>query len=91
MTSPREELSVSDNQMLTDNVINLLQKMLKQVFVDAMGLQDPVRDQNLSYDVYQNRPFVQVIHNRRYHWSALSTYGCKEREMYVLDSEFNYV
>ena len=60
VTSPREKLSfsdlktISDSQMLTDNVINLLQKILKQVFVDAMGLQDPVRGQDLSYDVYQN-------------------------------------
>ena len=67
----------------TDNVINLLQKMLKQMFVDAMGLQDSVRGQNLSYDVYQSRPFVQVINNGQYHWLALSTYGCKEREIYV--------
>ena len=64
VTSPREKLSfsdvktISDSQMLTDNVINLFQKMLKQVFVDAMGLQDSVRGQNLSYDVYQHRPFV---------------------------------
>ena len=54
VTSPREKLSfsdlktVSDSQMLADNVINLFQKMLKQVFVDAMGLQDSVRGQNLS-------------------------------------------
>ena len=93
VTSPREKLSfsdlktISDSQMLTGNVINLLQKMLKQVFVDAMGLQDPVRGQNLSYDVYQNRPFVQIIHNGRYHWLALS----KEGEIHVLDSKFNYV
>ena len=52
VTSPREKLSfrdlktISDSQMLTNNVVNLLQKMLKQVFVDAMGLQDPVRSQN---------------------------------------------
>ena len=44
VTSPREKLSFSDlktisnSQMLTDNVINLLQKMLKQVFVDVMRL-----------------------------------------------------
>ena len=97
VTSPREKLSFSDlktilgSQMLTDNVINLFQKMLKQVFVDAMGSQDSVRGQNLSYDVYQNRPFVQVIQNGRYHWLALSTYGCKKGEIYVLDSKFNYV
>ena len=59
--------------------------MLKQV------LQDPVRGQNLSFYVYQNRPFVQVIHNMRYHWLALSTYRCKERDIYVVDSKFNYV
>ena len=97
VTSPKEKLSfsdlkvISDSQMLTDNVINLLQKMLKQVFVDAIGLQDPVRGQNLSYDVYQNRPFVQVIHDGRYHWLALSTYRCKEGEIYVLDRKFNHV
>ena len=97
VTSPRGKLSFSDlktisaSQMLTDNVIILLQKMLKQVFVDAMGLQDPVCAQNLSYHVYQNRPFVQVIHIGRYHWLALSTYRYKEGEMYVLDCKFNYV
>ena len=95
VTSPREKLSfsdlktISDSQMLTDNVINLLQKMLKQVFVDAMLLQDLVRGQNLSYDVYQNRPFVQITHNRHYHWLTLSRYGCKEGEICVLDSKFN--
>ena len=77
--------------MLTEIVINLLQKMLKQVFVDAMGLQDLVRAQNLSYDVYQNQSFVRVIHNGRYHWLPLSTYGCKKGEIYLLDSKFNYV
>ena len=29
--------------MLMDNVNNLLQKTLIEVFVDAIGLQDPVR------------------------------------------------
>ena len=56
-----------------------------------MGLQDPLRGQNLPCNVYQNRPFIQVIHNERYHWLALSTYGCKEGEMYVLDNKFNYI
>ena len=54
VTSPSGKLSfsglktISASQMLTDNVINLLQKMLKQVFVDAMGLQDPVCSNFLS-------------------------------------------
>ena len=44
----------------------------------------------LSYQIYQNIPFVQVIHNGRYHWLALSIYGCKQRKIFVLDSKFNY-
>ena len=76
--------------MLTDNVINVLQKMLKKQFPDANGLQDPLLDQLLRYHIYQNTPFVQVIHNGRYHWLALSTYGCKQGEIFVLDSKFNY-
>ena len=77
--------------MLTDNVINVLQKMLKKQFPDANGLQDPWLGQLLGYQIYQNTPFVQVIiHNGRYHWLALSTYGCKQGDIFVLDSKFNY-
>ena len=64
--------------------------MLKKQFPDANGLQDPLLGQLLRYHIYQNTPFVQVIHNDRYYWLALSTYGCKQREISVLDSKFNY-
>ena len=66
---PRADLSkddlktISDKQMLTDNVINVLQTMLKQKFTDAIGLQDILLGQYLTYDIYQNKSFVQVTHN----------------------------
>ena len=94
--SPRVDLfyddlkTILDKQMLTDNVINVVQKMLKRKFTDAMGLQDTLLGQSLTYDVYQNKPFAQIIHNGRYHWLALSTYGCQHGEIFVLDSKFNY-
>ena len=44
--------------MLTDNVIDVLQKMLKKQFPDANGLQDPLLGKLLSYQIYQNTPFV---------------------------------
>ena len=64
--------------------------MLKKQFPDVNGIQDPLLGQLLSYQVSQNTPFVQVIHNGRYHWLALSTYGCKQGEIFVLDSKSNY-
>ena len=76
--------------MLTDNIIDVLQKMLKKQFPDASGLQDPLLGQLLTYQIYQNTPFVQVIQNGRYSWLAFSTYGCKQGEIFVLDSKFNY-
>ena len=44
--------------MLTDNVINALQKILKTQFPDAFGLQDPLLGQLLNNQIYQNTPFV---------------------------------
>ena len=35
-------------------------------------------------------PFVQVIHNGWYHWLAFTTYGYQHREIFVLDSKFEY-
>ena len=72
--------------MLADNVIDVLQKMLKKQFPAANGLQDPLLGKLLSYQIYQNTPFVQVIHN----CLTLSTYGCKQGEIFVLDNKFNY-
>ena len=87
----KEDLkAISNKQMLTDNIIDVLQKMLKKQFPDASGLQDPLLGQLLTYQIYQNTPFVQVIQNGRYSWLAFSTYGCKQGEIFVLDSKFNY-
>ena len=56
-----------------DIVIKGLQKMLKKQFPDANGLQDPQLGQLLNYQIYQNTPFFQVVHNGLYHWLALIT------------------
>ena len=33
------------------------------MFPDVMGLQGTLLGQSLTYDIYQNKTFVQVIHN----------------------------
>ena len=35
------------------------------------------------------KPFhVQVLHDGRLHWIAISTYNCKEGEVFLMDSVF---
>ena len=44
--------------MLTDNVINVLQRMLEQMLTNAMRLQDTLLGQSLTYDVYKKNPLL---------------------------------
>ena len=77
------------NEMLSDNVINLFQNMIKRKFKDANGLQDTVLGQTLQFDVQRNKPFVQILHDGRFHWVAISSYGCQEGEIFLMDSLFS--
>ena len=53
--------------MLNDNIVNTVQKMLKKQFTEANGLQDPVLEPGLNFQVYRSIPFVQVLHDSRMH------------------------
>ena len=79
---------ISDNRMLNDNIINTVQKTLKKQFSQANGLQDPVLGRTLKFNVNKNLPFVQVMHDGRIHWIALSTFNCNEGEINLMDSLF---
>ena len=74
--------------MLNDNIIQTFQQMLKIQYPDGNGLQDQVLGQALNFAVYQTTPFVQVLHDGSLHWIAISTYKCKEREVFLMDSIF---
>ena len=69
---------ISDSRMLSDNVVNAFQKMMEKQFPEANGLQDPILGQT----------FVQVLHDGKLHWIAISTYECNEGEVCYIDSLF---
>ena len=69
--------------------VNAVQKMLKKQFTEANGLQDPVLRQGLNFQVYRSIPFVQVLHDGRIHWVAISSYGCDQGKIYLMGSLFN--
>ena len=89
MLSSREMGIISNNQMLNDNIINECQNILNCQFPRAHGLQNTLLGQNNMFNVYQTVPFVQVLHDGRLHWVAINTIGCKEGEIFYLDSLFN--
>ena len=68
----RSELShrtlriLSNNLMLTDNVIFPFLKMIQRQYPLVEGLQDTVLGQTLAYDVMQNLPFLQVTIHKFY-------------------------
>ena len=70
--------------MLSDSVVNAFQIMMDKLFPD--GLQNPILRQTLSFKVQKNKPFVQVLHDGKLHWIAISTYGCNEGKVYYIDS-----
>lgn len=60
--------------MLRDKVVNVFQKMLEEHFPEANCLQNTILGQTLSFKLQENKPFVQVLHDGKLHWIAISTY-----------------
>ena len=79
---------ISHSHMLSDNVLNAFQKMMEKQFPETNGLQDPILGQTLSFKVQKNKPFVQVLHDGKLNWIAISGYGCNEGEVCYIDSLF---
>ena len=93
-TSPRSLLTfgdlklISNKRMLNDSVINAVQSILHKQYPDIGGFQDTILGQTLNFDVYQNQPFVQVLHDGNIHWVAVSTINSLPGQIFVMDSMF---
>ena len=67
-SSKRSDLSVrclrilSNNLMLTDNVVYVFQRFIKKQYPMVFGLQDTVLGQTLAYNVLGHRSFLQVYY-----------------------------
>ena len=44
--------------------------------------------QALILAVYQTIPLVQLLHDESLHWISISTYNCKEGDVFLIDSMF---
>ena len=78
-----------DATWLSDVLINAIQNILKQQHPHVGGFQTMLLGQNFSF-APQSTEFVQVLHGAS-HWLCVSTAGCKEGQVNVLDSLYSTV
>lgn len=88
--SHSDESVIKKKAMLTDSVIHYFQKMMMKQSPFAIGFQDPLLGQNLSFNCIHGDPFVQIIHDGGLHWVTISTNGCKYGEINYYDSLFHH-
>ena len=86
----KEDLEdITNKRMLSNNVIYGFNILCRRQFEHVAGLQDPLLGQTSQYSVMKNQKFVQILHNNRAHWVAISTYNCKNGEVNYYDSLFS--
>ena len=79
--------TISNKQMLTDSVINVLQKMFKTQFQMQMVHGTYYYANYWAIKYIKINLLLQVIHNCHYHWTALSTYGCNIFDIFLTKGE----
>ena len=80
--------SLSDNEMISDVVIDVAQKMMAKRHPWLKGLLDPILGQTKSFKRFQLQPFVQILHDGVAHWVVISTFNCKPGEIMLMNSLF---
>ena len=77
--------SLVGGDWLTDNVINVALKLLKQSYSHVGGLQITTRGEVLSFDI-ETAEFVQILNISGVHWITISTIGCSPGDINIFDS-----
>ena len=80
--------SLSDNEMISDVVINVAQKMMAKGHPWLKGLQDPILGQTMSFRRFQSQPCVQILRDDVAHWVAISTFNFKSGKIMLIDNLF---
>ena len=67
--SSEEKATILNKQMLTDESINIAQKILKKQFSKNAGLQDTVIGKTQAFDMIRNEEkYIQILHAGSFHW-----------------------
>ena len=78
------EILLSPTGLLTDNIIDAAQMLLRQAFPALSGLQSVICGLT-NFDI-ESAEFAQIIHNGQGHWQTISTIGTSHPDIHVYDS-----
>ena len=85
---PNDELELkNNNQMLTDTSINLAQDIFGTQFKMKDRFQDTILGQKLMFKSKEH--FVQILHNKSFHWVTVSNVNSKSGSVDYYDSLFH--
>ena len=90
LTSTNREEVLSPTGWLSDSVIHSAQLLMLQQFPHVSGLQTPVLQQTLAFQVHKGE-FVQIICVGNSHWCTVSNISCDEGEVKVYDSLYSSI
>ena len=81
------EILLSPTGLLTDNIIDAAQTLLRQAFPVLSGLQSVTCGLTMNFDI-EPAEFVQIIHSGRGHWLTISIIGNSHPDVHVYDSMY---
>ena len=84
--SKEEECTILGKQMLTDESINIAQRLLSKPFPKVCGFQDTVIGKLQEFDVIPTeKNYIQILHDSSLHWVCAA--NMKSRKT---DNQINY-
>ncbi len=87
MTSgDKADLGPRSHSWLNDRHMTAAQILLKCAHSDVAGLQAPTLQCTRTFEVHQERQFVQILNLSKSHWITISTLNCQPGTVHVYDS-----
>ena len=85
--SKEEECTILGKQMLTDESINIAQRLLSKQFPKVYGFQDTVIGKHQEFDVIPTeKNYIQILHDSSLHWVCAANMESKKT-----DNEIHYL
>ena len=85
-TGDKTDLSSRSHTWLNDRHMTAAQIILKCAHSNVVGLQAPTLQCTRTFEVHQEKQFVQILNLSKSHWIAISTLNCQLGTVHVYDS-----
>lgn len=80
------DILTSAGEWLNDNLISAAQQLIKKEYPYINGLQNPILQRSMTFEIMESKAFVQCLNLLNNHWLTISTLGCPPDTVRVYDS-----